>query len=77
MDRRTKVSIEIEHAVKNNPGMEYSEACLIDAQENEIDPIDMHKFVSDSLKSKLMAEGVKNKTLKGGNDSVSLEEYVK
>ena len=50
------------------------ESCLEIADELDIDPIDIPKFIYPALRDKIEKEGVENKTVKSRNNS-SLESF--
>lgn len=75
-DKKLAISLDIERYVNVNPDTSYLEACVYFANEYDIDVSDMKKFISESLKQKIRVEAVKNKTIKGSPDTVSLDEFV-
>jgi hypothetical protein len=76
-NKRLEASILIEKMVKSNPNLTYVDACLIYAEENDVDIEKMPKFISASLKAKLHNESMENKLIKTGSKPASLNEFIK
>lgn len=74
-DKKIAISLAIERFVNNNPGVTYLEACVMYAEQEDIDISDMKKYISDSLKQKIHVEAVRNNTVKGSPDTKSLNDF--
>lgn len=75
MDKKTKASIEIEKIVQNDKELSYLDAVLLWADENEVDPSSIKKYISASLYNKLHSECVSNNMISDKNNSVSMNEF--
>jgi len=78
MNNKLEASIAIEKLVKSTPGITYLEACLLYAEEHDLEIKQVSKLINPTLKEKLYNESVKSNLIKSNKkSSASLNAFIK
>lgn len=76
MFKKVDVSLAIEKIVQQSENLDYLEAIVCFAEENDIDIENMHRYISEPLKLKLHEESLRKNLLKGSPNTTPIDELL-